>query len=947
MTLLHPAWLILILPLWISFQFWKIPSAFRRALRIICLLSILLALCGLSLKLSGREGLIVIVADRSSSMPMNSDKVIKDAIDIVHEKMPEHCRMAVVAFGEKTVLELPPSKGKFGEFNGSVGKDGSNLNEALEKALSLIPRDTSGRVLVLSDGRWTRKDPKEVESRAAVRKIALDFRKMDRPSVGDIAVDHIDSPQSVIPRESFLITVWIRSPVSQTVDFAAYRDKLTIVAEKREVPAGLSRVFIRDKAGLSGVLNYTFKITGKNKDPVPENNTAKLLIGVVGHKPILLLSESVDSGFFKLLSKSGLPVQCRLPHECSWSLEELGNFSAVIIENVAAQKLGYHGMGTLAAWVSEIGGGLMMTGGKRSYGPGGYFKSALDPILPVSMELRSEHRKLSLSICIVLDRSGSMAMSAGGGRTKMDMANLSAVQVLDLLSPMDELGVIAVDSSPHVIAELGQCDQKGYVRDNILSIDSMGGGIFVYEGLVAAADMLSAAKSQTRHIILFADAADAEHPGEYRELLEKCRKNNMTVSVIGMGEPTDGDADFLRDVAARGNGRIFFTADPEELPRLFAQDTFVAARSTFLEQATTIQTAPGLNTITTNMFAVTKPIGGYNLCYLRPGADLGALTVDEYKAPIVAAWSVGIGRALCFTGEADGQFSGSIVEWPQLGGFYSSLVRWTAGSAEEPLPNSAVTQETGDGICRVTLHLDPQRENQPFTDAPKLTTLRSHDDGNPTKEQTVLEWNSADSLSAEFPLQGGETLLSVMELSGKKKISLPPICLPYSSEFKPDGGIEGIEVLEQLAAATGGKERIDLSGIWQDLPKTEKMVDISPYLLLFAIILFFLEVLDRRMGLATSLIFSIRQKKWSGFMRRRQGPIEISAVTSDNATPSGSDAISQPVGKDSVARIDAKQASSGVEVEATSPALTQNDQDMVQALKRARNQVRRREGKDR
>ena len=87
-----------------------------------------------------------------------------------------------------------------------------------------------------------------------------------------------------------------------------------------------------------------------------------------------------------------------------------------------------------------------MTGGQKSYGPGGYFKSPLERVMPVSMEMRREHRKLSVAVVVALDRSGSMAMPAGGGREKIDLADLGTVQVLDLLSPMDEIGVFAVDT---------------------------------------------------------------------------------------------------------------------------------------------------------------------------------------------------------------------------------------------------------------------------------------------------------------------------------------------------------------------------------------------------------------------------------------------------------------------------------------------------------------------
>ena len=63
----------------------------------------------------------------------------------------------------------------------------------------------------------------------------------------------------------------------------------------------------------------------------------------------------------------------------------------------------------LGHFASDLGGGLLLTGGTASFGVGGYFKSALDPYLPVSMEIQNEHRKLSLAMAVVLDRSGSMA----------------------------------------------------------------------------------------------------------------------------------------------------------------------------------------------------------------------------------------------------------------------------------------------------------------------------------------------------------------------------------------------------------------------------------------------------------------------------------------------------------------------------------------------------------
>ena len=41
--------------------------------------------------------------------------------------------------------------------------------------------------------------------------------------------------------------------------------------------------------------------------------------------------------------------------------------------------------------------------------------------------------------------------------------------------------------------------------------------------------MILPAKAGTKHIILFADAADAEEPGDYKTLVDKCQKAGITV----------------------------------------------------------------------------------------------------------------------------------------------------------------------------------------------------------------------------------------------------------------------------------------------------------------------------------------------------------------------------------------------------------------------------------
>ncbi len=274
-------------------------------------------------------------------------------------------------------------------------------------------------------------------------------------------------------------------------------------------------------------------------------------------------------------------------------------------------------MENLAAWVMRSGGGLMVTGGKDSYAPGGYYKSPLEPIMPVSMEMRREHRKLSVAIVVALDRSGSMAMPAEGGRAKIDLADLATAEVIEMLGAMDQFGCIAVDTIPHTIVPLSDVTDKAAMRAPVLRIDSSGGGIYIYVALAEAARIIAPAKAGTKHIILFSDAADAEEPGDYKTLVAKCAKAGITISVVGLGTEKDCDAGLLKDIARRGGGQCMFTNIAAELPRLFAQDTFVIARSAFLEDPVAIRATGGLSAITRQALGEFPKIGGYNLCYLR------------------------------------------------------------------------------------------------------------------------------------------------------------------------------------------------------------------------------------------------------------------------------------------------------------------------------------------
>jgi len=498
-----------------------------------------------------------------------------------------------------------------------------------------------------------------------------------------------------------------------------------------------------------------------------------------------------------------------------------------------------------------------MTGGKSSFALGGYYRSEIEEVLPVTLEQRNEVRKGTNAVVVVLDRSGSMSMTNSKGITKMSLANTATVEVLDLLSDFDQIGVIAVDSSPHTVVSLAPVSQVRNRASKIRSIESMGGGIFTYTGLKAAFEMLLKSEIPSRHIILFADASDAEEPGSYVSLLGTAEPNGITVSVVGLGTKSDSDAAFLMDVAKRGGGLAYFTDKAEELPRIFAEDTFVMVRSTFLTDPVRALLQPAASVLPgANKFSRSFDFNGYNICYLRPGCDAVLVGDDEDRAPFAATGLYGLGRTVAFCAEADGRYTGPFAKDPGAAPFLTSLVTWMTASDDEGA-DYMITQEIRNGSHYAALELDPARTSDPFRTTPVLTAVFCDDSGRTETRRYPLAWDGPDRLAAEVPLPGGTVVLGSIQWDNARPHPLVPVELPYSPEFNPNQ-TSGRELAE-LLRASGGRERIAVEEIWDDIPKRLRAFPLTPIFCLVAVLLFLFEIAERRF-LLLGRFFLAKQK---------------------------------------------------------------------------------------
>ena len=585
------------------------------------------------------------------------------------------CRMD----GKPASKDCPRSLRMPAAFVQEVDADGSDLASAISLASSLIPRARPGRIIVLTDGEANGAPVQAVAHEAADRGIPVDYRFFGRGEAADAAVESLDLPGTIDEREPFQFSAWIRSDRTIDAEAVLSRDGVEIARSKRTFSAGPTQLTFRDLIDHPGIARYELKLVAPD-DRVPENNRGTAAIRVEAPATILIANASGEpDNLSRALGAGKLNVKTVTPRSLPHDLAGYSAFRAVILENVPARDVGPLALGALSRFATDLGGGVLLTGGGGSFGQGGYFKSVMDPYLPVSMEVKNEHRKLSLAMVVALDRSGSMAMPAGEGRTKMDLANLGTCAAIETLGPYDEVGVIAVDSAPHIVSPLGAAEDTETICARTRTIRSMGGGIFVFSALLSAAEMVQQSDKGTRHIVLFADAADAEEPGDYKKLLETITPLGITVSVIGMGKESDPDAEFLKDVARRGNGRIYFSDSVEDLPRVFAEEAITVARSSFIDQPTPSRALEDMVLLGDLPSSKFPEVDGFNLSYLQPGATMAVVSEDDFHAPLLAFWHRGLGRVAALTLEVDGKYSGRLNRWKDFGSFATGLGRWLLG----------------------------------------------------------------------------------------------------------------------------------------------------------------------------------------------------------------------------------------------------------------------------
>ncbi len=646
------------------------------------LTALILALAGLqSVQFTNRLAVVFLIDASDSVGPDGVERAaqfVRDALRAMRSDGQDQA--AVVVFGAdaqvervmSTVRDLPP-------IGSQVRSAGTNIAGAIRLGISLFPAEAAKRLVLLSDGLQTIGDAAEAARLAGASDIRLDFVPLPSVQGPDAAIERVDAPQRAVAGQVVPLNVAIRSNRVMRAQLTAFSGAEIVAQELVNLTGGLNEFVLRVSAPQAGFSAFRAQVAPE-ADVQPQNNALAAAVIVEGPSRILLVSLPPDASaggvdevgaLKRAFDAIGISYDEASPRAMPSEIQSLAGYQAVVIANAPARELSPRAMDALQSYVRDIGGGLVVLGGPSSYGVGGYYQTPLEETLPVEMQVKDPKRFPSVSIVVVMDKSGSMSLMENGVM-KMRLAAEAAARVAELVNDDDELTVIGFDTEPvDVIGPFAGRDRKKYINQ-ILSIAPGGGGIYVYESLKEAEKIITRSSKQTKFIILLADGNDAERQEGVRELVRQMRAaHNVTLTVVAFGDGTD--IPFLKQIAEIGGGRYHFTDRAANLPTIFTEEAALAQRSYIVEQ----NFFPRLGTSSPIMSGITAmpALRGYIASTPKPAAQV-VLWANE-SDPLLAAWQYGLGRAVAFTSDATGRWAKDWVTWSDFPKFWAQAVRWT------------------------------------------------------------------------------------------------------------------------------------------------------------------------------------------------------------------------------------------------------------------------------
>jgi uncharacterized membrane protein len=854
-------WLLLLLPPILALTLgvprrvarWRLWSSL--ALRTVALLGLVLALAGAQLVRPVGSTTTIFLLDGSDSVSLSQRARAEEFIQASLADMPPDARAGIVVFGQRALVERTPSdEDTLGQIASQPGGGATNVEDAIQLGLALLPAEGYQRLVLLSDGGENSGDGLNAARVAAARGVPIDVVSLSGLADGiDAQVTNVELPAAAREGQRLRMRIELDSSAETTGRLTVEGPNgMLLVDQQVNLQAGPQQLEVVLPEAQPAFNRYIVRIDAPN-DARAENNASEAYSFVSGQPRILIVEGQPGEAlnFAGALKAARNEVEVVAPEGMPDGIGGLSNYDAMVLANVPRRALPDRALGALSAYVHDLGRSLMMVGGDESFGAGGWRDTPVEEALPVSMDIPSQVQFPPVSIVVLIDISGSMAQEEGG-RTKIQLAAEGAQRIAALMRDEDELTVVPFDSEAKQVVGPLPGSKRDQAIEALSRMEPGGGGINIHDGLAEAAKYARQSDKPIKHIITITDGADTvQQEGALEIVRQLNEQDKVTLTSIAIGE---GDhVPFIRTMADIGKGRTFLTDKASDIPSILADETQVVIQPYIVEETFT-PARGGVHPILRDIDAAPQ-LYGYVATTPRQTAQV--LLASPRGDPILAVWQHGLGRALAWTSDLKGQWGKDWVQWGEFPRVSAQMLSWLL-PARTAQNLTLETSSSGDALVLTAQARDAQGRPQTGLDV-RGQLLRSNGS---SVEVTLREIGPGEYRTTVSGEQPGAYLAQLVAQDGQGQpvgVVTAGAVVPRSAEYRSRGANPAL--LDGLSRSTSGRLNPAPQSVFDVNNSSQGAVrEISVPLLWLVLLLLPFDIAIRRLTLAREQVMALRRR---------------------------------------------------------------------------------------
>lgn len=720
----QPHWLLAIpvgcaLALWIARGSIGAERGGRRttslALRCLVFSFVFLCLAEPDWRTRARDVSVVALVDVSDSVPADTQQRSLDFLDDALRRRRDLDRFGVITVAHDPVVQsLPSPTGTRAEIGYLGSTDATDLESGVRLARALLPSDTGGRIVLVTDGNQNKGEVREAARALSKAGVPIDIVPVEYDRSGFARVEGLTVPPWA--RDGDTVTARVRLSAGERVS-----GKLRILLDDQpldldpdssatSIPLTLlggEQVFTLPVKLPEGPVHQFLAVFEPDdvSRAVPQLLSARAVVFTSDRARVLVLSdsESASAALVGAIRSDNTHVDVFPASQAPTDLAAWAAYDTVVLFNQPSYLFSLQQQEDLVRYVKDAGGGLLMTGGPDAFGAGGWIGSPLADALPIRLDPPQKRQMPMGALAIVIDRSGSMSSAVSGtGMAQQAIANEAAVLAVRGLSRLDQISIVAFSDEPEIVVPISPCTDAEGIARHIRSIGA-GGGTNLFPAMDEAAAQLAKSPAGVKHMIILTDGQTVGDPADGIARATRYKGVGITVSTVAIGDAANDG--LLARIAKTADGRSYSVRSENSwavLPQIFVKEAQTVRRSLIWEGDGFSPKAEYAGESLRGIAFPLPSITGYVVSADRPGLATVGLRGPEGD-PLLAQWQYGLGRVTTFASDAASRWDARWLAWSGFKPFWERQIKWVSrpsGSA-----NARVAIEQSNGKPRVLIDL--------------------------------------------------------------------------------------------------------------------------------------------------------------------------------------------------------------------------------------------------